>query len=594
LARCLYCGKNLWLRLSSRGSEFCGEEHRRQYDELVLARLRADEAEPAAPAAHSESLPESEPFVAAGLVEDERTPAAAGFREAGPVVALAAKGRIRQPVRFQREGMAGPAPRKVRLGARPGMAGLKALPVSPAAGTLQPQPAVEWILPCRCRLPPGGSVPTACIPRVAGPRDHHKIEFGPPGCPPVLATFGWTWRAVLPLHAGPVIAPMAWGKLRPARFIPIRINAKSPVTAPRHAPVWSHPSLAILPRRCSITAGVLPPQPRFGWALPQDDRARIARVQGVIVISPIVLPRLNARPADLPVLRREPTDLLLDPQPISVSLPRTVRIRIWWSAAPRLVRVAILALPLLSASVILAPRIPRAVRGLHWQRAALALQVETALRQRAVIEVVDDFRSGLSGWEGASGWSDGWSYDPAGFVHPGALALLTASRALADYRLEFLGLIERKGIGWVFRAANLRNYYSMKIVITRPGPLPHAVLVREVVVNGAPQGRVRLPLPMTIRTGKFYRIETRAYQDRFVTSVDGRVVDTFFDGRYRAGGVGLFSEPGEDARVMALRVADRDDFLGRLCAYFLRRSADSSTEGTRSVSRIEPGGIERK
>jgi hypothetical protein len=231
----------------------------------------------------------------------------------------------------------------------------------------------------------------------------------------------------------------------------------------------------------------------------------------------------------------------------------------------KLPRRAMVALVLLGAGMVLVPltkRGPFESVGLY-------------LRQRSTIEVADDFRSGLSGWTGAGGWATEWAYEPAGSIRPGKLALLSASMPLADYRLEFLGEIQNKSLCWAFRASDARNYYAMKITIAKPGPLPVGAIVRYAVVDGVPTGRVQLPLPLSIRNDTTYHVETMVFQDRFTTSVNGQVVDTFIDRRHRCGGVGLFSEPGEGARVFWVRVTDQDDIWGRICAYFSGRSADS-------------------
>jgi len=52
-----------------------------------------------------------------------------------------------------------------------------------------------------------------------------------------------------------------------------------------------------------------------------------------------------------------------------------------------------------------------------------------------------------------------------------------------------------KSIDWAFRAPDLRNYYGTKLIITKPGPLPNAGLVRFVVLDGRERERVELPLP---------------------------------------------------------------------------------------------------
>lgn len=249
-----------------------------------------------------------------------------------------------------------------------------------------------------------------------------------------------------------------------------------------------------------------------------------------------------------------------------------------WGRIPRTVWAAVAALPVIAAAVVLLPQLRLQVRDLRLERPAFLNRLKADVRARAMIEVEDDFHAGLSGWRGESGAAGGWSYDPAGFVRPRRLALLGGSMPLANYRLQFLGLIEKKSLGWVFRASDARNYYAMKITIAKPGPLPRGAIVRYVVVNGVATDRVEFPLPLAIRNNTIYRVETNVWQDRFVTSVNGRVVDTFFDQRHPAGGVGLFSGTGEDWRVWWVRVADRDDLMGRMCLYLSRLSTDSRAE----------------
>ena len=186
------------------------------------------------------------------------------------------------------------------------------------------------------------------------------------------------------------------------------------------------------------------------------------------------------------------------------------------------------------------------------------------------IELVEDFSSGLSNWRNPNGWI----FDPAGCVRPGKLALFAPSAPLSDYRLSFRGQIEKKSLSWAFRIADLRNYYAMKIIITRPGPLPLAALVRYTVINGVAGQRVQAPLPLDLRAGTVYHVETSVYQDQFVSSVNGQIVDTFSDRRHTTGGVGLFREAGESWRVLGVQVADRDDLLGRACAYLSTDSVD--------------------
>jgi hypothetical protein len=237
-----------------------------------------------------------------------------------------------------------------------------------------------------------------------------------------------------------------------------------------------------------------------------------------------------------------------------------------WRLVIRPARAAIAAVPLVGLWIALSAVSKTPMHEPH--RASVIERVQTYIRNRSQVLIEDNFLSGISGWEGGPDWAAGWAYGASGFVQPRKLALLRASLPLADYRVELVGQIAQKSLSWVFRATDLNNYYAVSLTIAKPGPLPMAAISRYTVVDGVAMDRVELPLPLGIRNDTLYRIETSATEDRFTTSVNGQVVDTFFDRHHRSGGVGLFSAPGEDSRILSVRVVERDDFLGRMCAFF--------------------------
>jgi len=179
----------------------------------------------------------------------------------------------------------------------------------------------------------------------------------------------------------------------------------------------------------------------------------------------------------------------------------------------------------------------------------------------------DDFRSGLSAWEGPRSAGSGWSLD-AGEVRPASLKLWKRSTSLSNYELEFMGHIDRKSMDWAFRAADLHNYYATKLVMTRPGPLPNAGLVRFVVLDGRERERVELPLPLTLERGVDYRVRVSVRGNRFLTSVNGQLVSSWMDSRISRGGVGFFAEDGESSVLKWVSVSERDSFLARIASHF--------------------------
>jgi hypothetical protein len=191
------------------------------------------------------------------------------------------------------------------------------------------------------------------------------------------------------------------------------------------------------------------------------------------------------------------------------------------------------------------------------------------LRERAAVDLQDDFRSGLSQWTGSAGWSNSWTYDETGFARPGRLALLAKSMPLTDYRLEFLAQIDKKAVAWVFRASDARNYYVCKLMEAKRGTGSGYSIVRYAVINGRERMRTQLPLPVVATPKTMLRVRQEIRGDQFTTYLDGQEIDTWSDSSLTKGGFGFFADPGETAYIRWVNVAYQDDALGRLCAYLV-------------------------
>lgn len=189
------------------------------------------------------------------------------------------------------------------------------------------------------------------------------------------------------------------------------------------------------------------------------------------------------------------------------------------------------------------------------------------ISNRAAVAFADDFRSGLDAWDSRSNLTTSWSYDASGFVQPGPLAIFKPTVEMADYRFEFLGEIDQRGLGCAFRAADLKNFYAVKFVVVKPGPLPLVHLVRYAVINGKEGPHVEKPLPITVRKDMLYRVLLDVHGTDYTIMAQGQVVDFWSDSRLKHGGVGFFCGRGEKARVRWVEVSHQYDALGRLCAY---------------------------
>jgi hypothetical protein len=252
-----------------------------------------------------------------------------------------------------------------------------------------------------------------------------------------------------------------------------------------------------------------------------------------------------------------------------------------WTPSPAIVSGLFAVLFLFSAATIFlsAPSgMSRTPTSFRWA------SLRSAIRGRAALKFEDDFREGLSRWVGPSGWSRDWTYDPAGFLRPGTVGFLQQSMNLVNYRMEFMGQIERKSLGWAFRAKDENNYYVAKLTIARPGPLPLVDLVHFPVTNGIEGPKVSVALPFSVQNDTLYQVEMNIRGDQFRASVNGHVVDSWSDGQLRAGGVGFVSGKGETARVRWIRVSDQDDVLGRVCSYLSARYYAPSAEPVLSAS----------
>ncbi len=193
-------------------------------------------------------------------------------------------------------------------------------------------------------------------------------------------------------------------------------------------------------------------------------------------------------------------------------------------------------------------------------------EARAGILKRAAIALTDDFRAGLTNWQGQSDPVQSWSYDPAGFVRVGELALYRPSLQLADYRVEFFGQIEKKGLGWVVRASDNRNYYALRLAQVGRGPVPNVVVQRWPVIDGKPGQVVERKLNTPLPQDTLYQVTMTIGGEHYSLTVQDRIVDSWSDDQFRRGGIGFFTDEGEQARLRWVSVWHQYDALGRLCA----------------------------
>jgi hypothetical protein len=200
------------------------------------------------------------------------------------------------------------------------------------------------------------------------------------------------------------------------------------------------------------------------------------------------------------------------------------------------------------------------------------------IARRASVEVTDHFREGMEGW-GSNGASKpaGWSHHPDGYTVPGALALFRPSMNFKNYRLEFFGQIENKGMSWSVRAKDPRNYHAMKVSVMEAGLRPFVALVHWDVIDGKAGRQSRTPLNIMVHNNRPMEVAVNVEDNHLITSIDGEEVESFTYNTLASGGVGFFSEANERARLYWMKVSKNDDWLGHVCGFLAGDDAVRAT-----------------
>jgi len=195
-------------------------------------------------------------------------------------------------------------------------------------------------------------------------------------------------------------------------------------------------------------------------------------------------------------------------------------------------------------------------RGSRWAWLQNVLPGERPLRMKS------DFSAKLTDWVGTG---QDWSVRN-GVLQPGKLRLWKPTVTAKDYQLQFRAGIEKKALGWAFRAAGTDSYYASKILLTKPGEVSGASILHYGMDRSQSFGRSELPLPVALQKDKRYLITLLVDGNRFTTLIDGHVVDEWSDNRLKSGGVGFFTDDGEQAAVDWADFRETKGWLSRFLA----------------------------
>ncbi|MBM3739132.1 MAG: hypothetical protein FJW39_25435 [Acidobacteria bacterium] len=191
---------------------------------------------------------------------------------------------------------------------------------------------------------------------------------------------------------------------------------------------------------------------------------------------------------------------------------------------------------------------------------------------RPSVSIREDFRQDLSNWQG--GFSAGRAMADWQRIGPafsiGQLRLWKPTLKMADYNVNFGAQIDTRAVGWAFRAMDHGSYYATKVSLDSHGGVNGsrgAAIVRTVMLGGNQVSKMQLPLPLPLEKGKVYEIAMRVSGGKFVTAINGQVVDSWSDHRLKRGGVGFFSEPGEKSVLHWVSVDERESFFDRFLSF---------------------------
>jgi hypothetical protein len=240
---------------------------------------------------------------------------------------------------------------------------------------------------------------------------------------------------------------------------------------------------------------------------------------------------------------------------------RDAEAREWEMVLPRMRRPVLTpAAPRQQALLLAAPQFtiaPESTRSRRWIGVAgvLLLLALSALSYRWLRQDNSQDSTVVSGMEmGGAGWITEWASDSAGSAHGRQISLYRPSIPMSDYRLDFLGRIERRSLGWVFRAADSSNYYVAKLEAAQPGSSV-LTLTRFAVVRGFEGIHVQRTLRLNNSASEMLKVRLEARGPRFTVSLQNQVVEDWEDDRLKSGGLGFLNEREERGQVQSMEIA---------------------------------------
>ncbi|MDQ6758613.1 MAG: hypothetical protein M3Z32_01960 [Acidobacteriota bacterium] len=132
------------------------------------------------------------------------------------------------------------------------------------------------------------------------------------------------------------------------------------------------------------------------------------------------------------------------------------------------------------------------------------------------------------------------------FIYP-------ASMLMQDYRVDFEVPVDGKESNWMFRVADPKNYYGMRLEPERDGAVLRWNLHKYVEIEGQQILSQTVRLPHTDQTDS-WRITLEVQGSQFRTYVQGHLMDKWTDTRFSRGGFGSYGGRAEPLSIRSVRV----------------------------------------
>lgn len=384
------------------------------------------------------------------------------------------------------------------------------------------------------------------LPRVSASPLRQRMTFGPPPAAkvkPAPVVVSKTAPPTPVAKTGPVVAPPP----KPVQATPVKPAAPAPVQkAAAPIPVQTKPVTVIPPApKPGVTpappqrVSVIQPPPTASPKI-NAPAARAAETSPVAAVVKAAPAPTQVSKAPVPIISPKPP---AEPTPSSEPIP---------AARPRATGSLSITAPAAPPETVPARSIePNLAMSASDSRSFLdKVPVPARIGIALVLAIItiyfvfgkDDKPANLPVAVGEQGWSTEWAADAVGSRKGRQITLYRPSNRMSDYQFQFVGQIESKALGWVFREFDTKNYYAMKIETLRPGVM---ALTHFAVVDGRESSFNQKPLTVDARAGVAYKVKLEATGPRFTVYVQGEPVDFWTDTRLKTGAVGFMNERDE-------------------------------------------------